>query len=189
VAESTNSFTLCCDFWAKNKKLSSSDQGTIPTKPVPLSYLMRVFGVVPGAPWFNEAIDLIPSIANDVDFLVPQGFNHSKYFYRLQIYGDGMARFKRSSLRWGLTEYVEGQSRPRALLFFDEVQKKTLQRNFKENSFFESKYPFQPICIRIDRSWEEDFLSPLGISLGGTIDSNAIFFDMWFNVDGPVLAT
>ena len=87
-------FFLGCDFWSR-KTMEDLDlgrvpmvQGTLKMPLVPLSLLCKLFGTVPGCPWFNKGVEFNKQVSRHLPGVPEHRFDHGKFKYRLNFYGD-----------------------------------------------------------------------------------------------------
>lgn len=166
---------LMCDYWSSDG--SSSEEGSITLPPVPLSFLVKVFGPQLAAPWFNDGLLIDSRVASVFPQCLIREFDFTCYKYRMRLYGDGKARLTRENVAFGLTAY-EGQKFEYTNLMLIGAEKLlNIEKLYEEERVDKD---CRPTSILVDEEWFETFLSPVGISKNLFDSRSLIYFDVWF---------
>jgi hypothetical protein len=165
------------DYWSIDEPMD--DQGSIDLPPAPLSFLVKVFGTCPGAPWFNNAILINSNVSSVLPRCLEHEFDFARYRYRLMLYGDGKSRLHRKNVAFGLTAY-EGQSFEfQKLALIDAKKLRHLEKLYDETRVDED---FRPISRLLDDDWIEEYMVPIGMPRSVFESDALIYFDAWFGV-------
>jgi hypothetical protein len=172
---------LCCDeVWHGGPRGAAKHQSRALPE-TPLSLLARTFGGCPGAPWFNEGVEIDSRMESELHGYLPARAHKGLMRRCVQIYGDGRGRLDpERSLVWGLTGYEQIGGTAVKLRTFSRPEKRELASLFNMNRLSRSSPPYKPVFRRVDSAWAESFLLPLSVVV--PLDPfAAVFFDLWFN--------